>query len=194
MLDPESSAQILLRLRDGDEQAAAAVFHRYLARLTLLARSRLSSSLAARTDPEDVVLSAYRSFFIGARQGKFALRRSEDLWSLLVTITLRKVYRQVRVHSAARRSIDSESEGDGVASEPPSREPSPEEAIALNDELQRLLLELEPLARRVLELRLQDEPISEIAAATSRSERTVRRTLAEIRGRLVAMLNPDSHD
>ena len=44
--DAWSSLVLLERLRAGDEQAAEAVFSRYFKRLTLLARSRLSSRLA----------------------------------------------------------------------------------------------------------------------------------------------------
>ncbi len=40
---------------------------------------------------------------------------------------------------------------------------------------------LSPLQRQVLELRLQERRWDEIAAATGRSERTVRRALEEIR-------------
>ena len=47
---------------------------------------------------------------------------------------------------------------------------------------------LDAFARRVLELRLQEEQLSTIAAETGRSERTVRRTLRTIRERLAARL------
>ena len=61
-----TSLILLERFRSGDELAAEALFSRYFERLTSLARTRLSSSLKRRTDPEDIVQSVYRSFFIGA--------------------------------------------------------------------------------------------------------------------------------
>ncbi len=100
----QTTAEIVDRYRAGDENAAEELFRRYVFRLTLLARSRLSSKLAARTDASDIVLSAYRSFFVGAREGRFTLRRSGDLWRLLVSITLHKLHRQVRKHTAEMRS------------------------------------------------------------------------------------------
>jgi len=78
------SDELLRRYREGGESAAAEIFDRYVARLTRLARSRMAARLARRIDPEDVVLSAYRSFFVAARRDRFALRRSGDLWRLLV--------------------------------------------------------------------------------------------------------------
>src|ERR1700679_4129725 len=63
----EWSGDLLARWRAGDQQAATEMFHRYANRLILLARSRLSPRLSHRVDPEDVVQSAYRSFFADTR-------------------------------------------------------------------------------------------------------------------------------
>jgi RNA polymerase sigma-70 factor (ECF subfamily) len=149
-----------------------------------LARARLAKRLAARVDAEDIVQSAYRSFFVRARAGQFELQRSGDLWRLLARITLRKLYRQAERHTAERRSVDREWPapigGEGVIALA-SREPTPAEAAALADEVAQAMQRLTELERRVLELRLQDNTIDEIAAALGRSERTVRRTLAAIR-------------
>src|SRR5205823_5594309 len=103
------SAELFRCLTRGDEEAATAIFQRYVERLTQLARKRLATKLAARVDPEDIVLSAYRSFFIGAREGKFELRHAGDLWRLLVEVTLHKLYRSAEHHSALRRTVDRES-------------------------------------------------------------------------------------
>src|SRR4051794_19962313 len=102
------SAELLDRCRQHDDAAAEALFHRYAQRLTQLARSRLSRRLAARVDAEDVVLSAYRSFFRLARDGEVLLRQSGDLWRVLVRITLRKLYRNARRHRADCRSVQRE--------------------------------------------------------------------------------------
>jgi RNA polymerase sigma factor (sigma-70 family) len=178
-----SSTQLLAACEAGDELAAAAVFDRYVARLTWLARSRLAAKLRDRVDAEDVVHSAYRSFFVAARQGRFSLSRSGDLWRLLVKITLRKVYRQAARHTAERRSVEREAPATSfeAAFDPAAVGPTAEEAVAAVDELQDILSGLSPFSRRVVELRLQDCGLDEIAADTGRSERTVRRTLAELR-------------
>jgi RNA polymerase sigma factor (sigma-70 family) len=179
-----TSLVLLERFRDGDDLAAEALFSRYFERLTLLARSRLAPRLARRTDPEDVVLSVYRSFFVGARAGRFVLSRGGDLWRLLASITKHKLLRQARHHGADRRSIDRELPLDQAEEGRfPMRQqdPTPEDALALADELERVFALLNPLGRRVLELRLQGAQLSEIAEDTGRSERTIRRTLGQIR-------------
>ncbi len=102
--DHGTSAELLARFQDGDDRAAEEIFERYIDRLTRLARSRLSPKLAHRLDAEDVVMSAWRSFFVAAGAGRFSLKRSGDLWRLLVSITLHKLYRQAR--EAYRRKAD----------------------------------------------------------------------------------------
>ncbi|MCA9069340.1 MAG: sigma-70 family RNA polymerase sigma factor [Planctomycetaceae bacterium] len=183
-----TSAELFTRYQTGNDEVADEIFHRYLERLTRLARSRLSPRLASRTDPEDIVLSAWRSFFLGARAGKYALHRSGDLWRLLATITMHKVYRQARHHNAELRSVKREQSLDQMQDEfqpVADRMPSPEEALVLADELESIMSGLDVFERRVLELRLQGETLAAIATDTARSERTVRRVLAQLRERLV---------
>jgi RNA polymerase sigma factor (sigma-70 family) len=179
-----TSLVLLERFRTGDDCAAEALFARYFEQLTSLARSRLSPRLARRTDPEDIVMSVYRSFFVGARSGRFALRRGGDLWRLLAGITKHKVFRHARHERADRRSVDVElplDSSDALRYLALDQEPRPEDAVALADELEWAFSRLNVLGRRVLELRLQGAQLSDIAQDTGRSERTVRRTLAAIR-------------
>jgi RNA polymerase sigma factor (sigma-70 family) len=190
-----TSLVLLERFRDGDDRAAEALFSRYFERLTLLARSRLSPRLACRTDPEDIVLSVYRCFFVGARAGRFRLSRGGDLWRLLASITKHKLLREARHHSADRRSVDRELPLDRAEEATflgRQTEPTPEDAVALADELEWVLSRLNVFGRRVLELRLQGAQLSEIAEDTGRSERTIRRTLGEIRELLAERLDHEA--
>ena len=192
--DAWSSLVLLEKFRGGDDVAAEALFARYFDRLTALARSRLSIRLAGRADPEDIVLSVYRSFFVQARAGRYVLGRGGDLWRLLSSIAGHKLLKRVRHESAARRSFALEVPLDeaveGRISGRPS-DPTPEDALALADELERAFSLLTPFGRRVLELRLQGLQIAEIAEDTSRSERSVRRSLAQIRDLLADRFNDD---
>ena len=70
-------------------------------------------------------------------------------------------------------------------------EQTPEDAAALADELERVFAQLDPLGRRVLELRLQGLKIAAIADDTGRSERSVRRALAQIRDLLAERRDDD---
>ncbi len=66
MSDPKSR-ELLEQFLAGQGEAATAIFERYVERLLALARTRLGARLRRRVDPEDVVQSAYRSFFLHAQ-------------------------------------------------------------------------------------------------------------------------------
>lgn len=178
---PTESAHLLARCAAGDSLAEEALFERYLVRLTLLARARLSRQLAARVDPEDIVLSAYRSFFLAAREQRFELRYSGDLWRLLVKITLRKVCDQAEHHAAQRRSVKREQVPESAAPtawlEAIARDPAPAEVAQAIEELERLLAALPQLGGKIVQLRLQGFRQDEIAEQLGCAERTVRRWL-----------------
>jgi RNA polymerase sigma-70 factor (ECF subfamily) len=186
----DRSAELVARWRDGDSRAAEQLFERYAGRLVALARSRLSEKLARRLDPEDIVQSAFRSFFDGLHQGQYDLPHRGDLWRLLVSITLHKVYRQARRHAAGKRDLDREQPlGDApdrwpVPVQQLAEEPSPAETTALAEEVEVLLGGLSPVQREVAELRLQGHTQNEIAEVVRRSQRTVRRWLEEIKQHL----------
>ena len=186
------SADLVLRWRGGDQGAADEIFQRYAERLLALARSRLSARLTRQLDPEDVVQSAYRSFFVGARDGRYVLERSGDLWRLLVAITLHKLQHQVERSAARKRAAAREvplKEGQAVKAEGLAREPTPAEAAALADTLENLLAPMAPVQRRMVALRLEGYRLEEIAKEVARSERTVRRVLEEFKQGLLKESN-----
>lgn len=186
-MEDNQSAELMARWREGDQQAANDLFQRHAERLLALVRSRLSSRLARRLDAEDVVQSAYRSFFIGARDGRYVLTHSGDLWRLLVAITLHKLHRQVQHHQAGKRALSREDNLQQISGptafevETLARDPSPVEAAALTDEVEQLMRGLDVSQRRMLELRLQGYTLEEIATDTRHSLRTVRRRLDQIK-------------
>ncbi len=62
---------LMARLNDGDDEAAAEIFNRFVRRLIFLARSRLNAQVRQKEDPEDVVQSVFRSFFTRQVEGQF---------------------------------------------------------------------------------------------------------------------------
>jgi RNA polymerase sigma-70 factor (ECF subfamily) len=182
------SKQLLARFRDGDSQAAAEVFDRYVARLLSLARRRMSPRLQRRVDADDVVQSAMRSFFVRAANDDYVLQRAGDLWRLLAAITLSKLRRQVEVHTAAKRAVAKEAHSAGDDQDDltavAGHEPLPGEEAALMEELQRVMQLSSPAQREALQLRLTGETIESIAQSMGRSQRTVRRLLQNSRQEL----------
>jgi RNA polymerase sigma-70 factor (ECF subfamily) len=188
---PEANiSELIERCRKGDQDAASLLFRRYVDRLIVLVRGRMSQKLSRRLDPEDVLQSAYRSFFDGLTHGEFTIEQSDELWGLLTAITLHKLYRQVARHTAKKRSVKREEhagENDGFMQAYPeliAELPTPSEAVGAVEELQQIMLRLAPLEQKVLELRLDGYSAEEIADQVKRSDRTVRRAMERIRGEL----------
>lgn len=182
---PEPRSEELLRLvQAGNEDAATAVFDRYVERLLALARARIGPKLKRRLDPEDVVQSAYRSFFVHARDGEFSLGQSGDLWRLLAGITLHKLHGQFEKHTAAKRNPKREVVDSEALEALASRAPTVADVVAVGELLNSVLARLAPDERRTLEATLQGQDAERIAAELGKSERTVRRLLAQARSKI----------
>jgi RNA polymerase sigma-70 factor (ECF subfamily) len=186
MSDEEPVAALLERLRGGDQRAAAELFHRYAQRLSRLAEQRLSRRLAGRVDGEDVVQSVFRTFFRRSARGDFRIDTSAQLWRLLLKITLVKVCGQARRHQAGRRDAGAEAADDGWLAEAAAREPGPEDAAVLTDQIEALLRGLPPAYCQLLELRLQGHGVSDIAQQLGVVRQTVHRMLNVLQERLTA--------
>jgi RNA polymerase sigma factor (sigma-70 family) len=191
-VDPEApSTELVERFRAGDPQAAAELFARYAQRLARLAEQHLSRPVARREGPEDVVQSVFRTFYRRAAAGEFRIDGSEELWRLLATLTLRKARAKARRHTAGPRDVRAEAAGDAWLSDALAREPGPDEAAALVDQIDHLLRGLPELHAHVLDLRLQGHGVSEIADSLGFSRRTVQRALGLLRQRLDAGAAPE---
>src|SRR4051794_18449637 len=85
-------------LKSGGDAAAQRLWERYFERLVHLARKKLRNDRRSRTveDEEDAALSAFDSFCRGVDGGRFpSLTDRDDLWRLLVVLTVRKVLDQI---------------------------------------------------------------------------------------------------
>ncbi len=89
-------------LQNNDE-AAEALWRHFFPRMVDVAEQRMQHLPSRARDEEDVALSAMQSFFAAADAGRFDFKNRDDLWRLLVTITLRKVTKERRRQLARKR-------------------------------------------------------------------------------------------
>jgi RNA polymerase sigma-70 factor (ECF subfamily) len=185
-------AELVEGLRSGNPEAAAAVFARYGQRLTCLAEQHLSRKLAARLDGADVVQSVFRTFFRRSAAGEFRIDTSDELWRLLVQITLQKARARSRNHRARVRDVAAEVPGGGaLLLHAVSHEPGPEEAAILVDQIEALLRGLPDVYADLLQLRLEGYSVSDTAERLGVSRRTVHRALRLLQQRLGSSAGPD---
>jgi RNA polymerase sigma factor (sigma-70 family) len=195
MPESQSFSELMARLRSGEDEAAREVFVRFAARLVSLARIHLDVRLAAKVDPEDVVQSAYKSFFVRQREGTLDVGNWDGLWGVLTMIALRKCADRAAYYRAGKRDIGRELTTNSSDSTPGAaaqlaidREPSPDEAAVLAETVEALFRGVEDRHERaVLELSLQGLTATEISESLGRAERSVRRLRERIRKRLERM-------
>lgn len=191
----DSVAELMARLRDGEDGAAREVFVRFAGRLVGLARRHLDGRLAVKVDPEDVVQSAYRSFFVRHRDGGPEVGGWDGLWGVLTVITLRKCADRAAYYRAEKRDVAREvapAATEGSTFSPTGnaldREPRPDEAAALAETVEALFRAVDdPDERQILELSLQGFTAAEISEKLGRAERSVRRLRERVRKRLERM-------
>ena len=101
----DSFPRFLVRLQARNGEAAREVFRRFTSQLIALARRRFTPAFRVKVDPEDVVQSAYKSFFLRYGEGRLEVDNWSGLWGLLTLITLRKCAERVAYHRAQCRNV-----------------------------------------------------------------------------------------
>jgi RNA polymerase sigma factor (sigma-70 family) len=184
------------RLKAGDPRAASQLWERYFHDLVRLARRKLGDSPRVAADEEDVAISAFKSLCRRAARGQFhKLTHRDDLWQLLVTITVRKAVNQRKHEGRGKRGggrVRFEADRIGGPTGPDdaalawlaSQELPPEFAAMMDEELRRLFdLLADERLRRIARLRMDGHTGAEIAAQLGCNRRTVVRKLELIRAR-----------
>lgn len=92
------------QLQLGEHQAAEPLWDAFFPRLLRLARRTVSASQLKAVDADDIVQSAFISFWQQTEKGDFGSDMDRDqLWKLLATITVRKALGQLRRENAQKR-------------------------------------------------------------------------------------------
>jgi DNA-directed RNA polymerase specialized sigma24 family protein len=191
-MSSETVSQWLLHLAEGDADAAQKIWNDYFGKLTRLARRKLEGVPNRDSDEEDVALSAMNSFYQGLAKHKFDnIHNRDDLWKLLVTITVRKATARRRSYFAQKRgggrvrgeSVFGHQEGDheGLA-RILGTEPTPEFAASVAENCRQMLDQLpDDTLRQIALLTLEGYRTEEIADKLGCVRRTVERKLERIR-------------
>ena len=189
MPDQPPESRIVSRLEAATDSAAADVDEQYRGRLCRLVECEMNRRFRRKEDPEDVVQSAFRTFYRRNAQGEFHIDSAVDLWNLLATITWHKLLKHVETFAAGKRDPNREEypEGDDLR----GRVPTPEEAATAADLMEKSLAGLDETYVQVLHLRLQNCTEEEIAAALGCSRGRVHSKLNHIRKRLQKLLDDD---
>ncbi len=183
-----SDRSLVLMIKDGDESAANALYHRYARRVFGLVESKLGAKLRATTEPEDVVQSVFKSIFRGMQSGNYDAPPGSTLWNLLAVIAVNKLRRRGTHQTAQRRDI-SRTTSLELVDETTLVDSSSLEFLEIC--VHEILQSLRPLDREILSLRMDGYQVHEISERTKRTLRTVERSLQRSRERLAILLLED---
>ncbi|MEL6111016.1 MAG: ECF-type sigma factor, partial [Planctomycetota bacterium] len=162
--------------KGGDQGAADVLWRRYTTRLIGLVANRVAKPYRDSIAPEEVVQSAWGSFFHAAKQSRLQISETLSLWHLLALFAQRKLARRFEQSAAAKRG--------GQATRLPLE--AIEAAVAHNTacaaELQDWIeTELDEELRAVLARLMAGCTQREIADELSIDERRVRRRVQRLR-------------
>ena len=171
----------------GNDQAATRLWDLYFDRIVRLARRKLGVVAKPAYDEEDVAISAFKSLFKCVETGRVQHDLDRDnLWRLLATITLRKVYDCIVHENRQKRSPRN---GTVVGLTHPSviqclisNEPSPAATAQMEESFEQLLASLDHAdLKEIAILKMEGYTNQEIADRSNRGLSTIERKLRTIR-------------
>jgi DNA-directed RNA polymerase specialized sigma24 family protein len=192
----EAVTEWIEQLKEGGFSAAEKLWQRYFEQMVQLARRRLEGAVRAAADEEDVALSAFKSFCLGAREGRYPrLGDRNSLWSLLVAITAHKSTDLIRRENRKKRGGTGVQGSDREASQQPmsavqlsniiQQQPTPEFATQIGEQFKLLLAKLDraddPDLMRIAQAKMLGESTTEVAQQLGCVRRTVERKILLIR-------------
>ena len=167
---------------DPPSLSEGSVFTNYSQRLASLAERHLSERLKTRVDGEDIAQSAFRTFFRRRDAGEFHIDSSSELWQLLAHITVRKAQAHGRRHTAQKRDMAAEETAEDCTLA--SQQPRPEDAVIVEDEIERILKDLPEQYSSILGLLLEGHSKTDVAEKMELSRMTIHRVVDVLKERL----------
>ena len=178
---------LLAAARSGDETAMQRLIQQYEPELRIVARHRLGPALRPHLDTIDLVQSVHRSLLIGLRAARFDISSPENLIALAVTIVQRKAAKHWRhLKRQQRLSGHDDSQGDLLETMLSLRTDRDDETdeVATRELLSQWLRDVDPVERRLIELRLEGHSTVEVAQILDLDPDVLRVKLSRLRKRM----------
>jgi RNA polymerase sigma-70 factor (ECF subfamily) len=192
MVNVPSIGELILRVRAGDQDAAADLVKRYEPAIRRAVRFRLADArLGTLLDSMDICQSVLGSFFIRAATGQYKLETPEQLLKLLTTMARNKLISEARKEHAQRRDSRRLTSCDQDERRFVSGRQSPSNQVAVRDLLQEVQRRLSPEEWRVLELKNEGRDWASIASELGGSAEALRKRLSRALDRVAEQLGLD---
>lgn len=185
--------ELIRRVREGDQQAAAQLVREYEPEVRRAIRVRLSDQgLGRHVDSADICQSVLTNLFVRLGAGQFELQQPEQLIKLLMTMARNKLRDEVRKQSAARRDQRREEKGSPERlAELADTQDSPSQIVALQELVQRARRLLSEQETQLVELRSAGLNWPQIAAQLDDSPEALRKQFTRAMDRVAQQLGLD---
>jgi hypothetical protein len=159
-------AELLARVRQGDEDAARLLVQRYESAIRVAVRTNLSDPrLRRQFDSLDVCQSVLASFFFHLTSGAYDLNVPAQLSALLAKMAQNKVRMRAREQFRQRRDVRRLSQINIENAKIRGCQPGPEEPVDDQDLIDRALDMMRPEIRAIADRRMAGQLWPEIADA-----------------------------
>jgi len=187
MTDATDFDLLLRAARSGDETAMQRLIQQYEPELRIVARNRLGPALRPHLDTIDLVQSVHRSLMVGLRGTKFDISSPEKLIALAVTIVQRKAAKHWRHLKRQQRLSGHDESNDNLVDTMLSLRGERNDAnseLETRELLVQWLQKVDPIERRLIELRVEGYSTVEIAEMLDLDSDVLRVKLSRLRKRL----------
>lgn len=175
--EPDSFAELIDRLRRGDNDAARAILARYEPALKRIIGMRLMDrKLRGLVETDDICQSVFGSFFVRLGLGQYELDSESDLLRLLATMVRNKVVSKQR-----RRALEDRDDVRSLINERQNRagsQETPSECVVFEDLVKAAERLIAPGDRELIALRKQGMGWNAIATKLGDDPERLRKRLA----------------
>jgi RNA polymerase sigma factor (sigma-70 family) len=187
--DAPEFADLIRRVRDRDEDAAAELVRRYESAIRRVVRIRLrDANLRRLLDSSDVCQSVLASFFVRTALGQYEVDTPAQLLNLLAAIARNKLTNQANRLRAKRRDVRRDTGGDDAAPLIPDAASDPGEQAAARELLEKVRDRLGPDERYLAEQRAVGRTWQELADELGGTDVALRKKLTRALDRVMAGL------
>jgi RNA polymerase sigma-70 factor (ECF subfamily) len=192
MVEAPAFDELIRRVREGDQDAAAVLVKLYEPAIRRAVRFRLSDArLGTLLDSVDICQSVLASFFIRAASGQYDLKTPGQLLKLLKAMARNKLNSQARKQYAQRRDTRRVSTGCENEHCLVAKSDSPSMEVDAHDLLEEVHRRLSSDEWRLLELRNQGCDWAQIAAELGGRGDALRQKLSRALDRVAEQLGLD---
>ena len=196
MSEIDNLAELMKRVREGDQHAAELLVKQYEPLIRRMVRLRLEDQRLSRVfESMDVCQSVLGSFFVRAAMGQFDVQEPGQLVNLLITMTRNKVASAARREYQQKRDRRRTSEGDSQQmARIESHAETPSVVVAGKELVDKARALMRDAERQISELRSGGCSWEEIAQTMGGTAQSRRVQFMRATSRIMAQLGIDDAD